>query len=105
MTVTSGYLIELALDEAQSTQVKFIECVGRRLAKGRDVVACLTCGVDWSMGKFSNRCTECAGGALKRPCPLCKGRCGATWRRSVDDSHDSAVGHWIGKCKLPDVHV
>jgi hypothetical protein len=25
------------------------------------------------MGKFSNGCTECGGGALKRPCPLCQG--------------------------------
>jgi hypothetical protein len=59
---------------------------------------CLTCGAQWSEDLWSKGCEECGGGALKRPCPACEGRCGETWRRAVMDSNDSRVGHWVGRC-------
>ncbi|MHB8732981.1 MAG: hypothetical protein ACYDAB_14475 [bacterium] len=39
---------------------------------------------------------------MDRPCCACGGRCGARWQRAVHDSWDYKVGHWAGRCALPD---
>jgi len=61
---------------------------------------CLTCGADWTAGRFTGNCAECGGGALERDCMYCGGRCGARLERAVSDSNDSGIGHWLGRCKL-----
>lgn len=61
---------------------------------------CGTCGANWTEGQYRSDCPECGGGALEIACPRCGGRCGAKWRRTILDSHDSRSGHWIGACKL-----
>ena len=63
---------------------------------------CTSCGADWTEGHWTAGCEECGGGALDRPCLLCGGRCGNTWRRAVLDSNDSRCGHWAGACGLPE---
>lgn len=65
---------------------------------GRVEEACVTCGAAWSLGEWSADCAECAGGALKRACPVRAGRCGAVWRRAIMDSRDFGIGHWLGPC-------
>ncbi|MSP38633.1 MAG: hypothetical protein EXR70_09100 [Deltaproteobacteria bacterium] len=65
--------------------------------------SCLTCGADWSQGRFSESCPECGGGALEIACPVCSGKCGAVWMRAVMDSNDSGMGHFVGACRLADV--
>lgn len=64
--------------------------------------SCLTCGAIWSDGHFTENCSECGGGAMERLCLVCGGRCGAVMLRAVSDSNDSGLGHWAGRCKLPD---
>lgn len=63
---------------------------------------CVTCGAVWTDGGFTPDCEECGGGHLQRPCIICGGRCGATMTRAVDDSNDSGIAHWAGRCRLPD---
>jgi hypothetical protein len=63
---------------------------------------CGTCGAAWSAGQFAAGCPECGGGALDMPCPACGGRCGSRWQRAVADSHEYKLGHWAGRCALPD---
>ncbi len=62
---------------------------------------CTNCGADWSRGQFGEECPQCGGGALERSCLVCRGRCGATWKRAVLDSQDENEAHWIGGCGLP----
>jgi hypothetical protein len=62
---------------------------------------CFSCGADWSEGQYSTQCDECGGGALDCPCPRCGGLCGMRWQRAVMDSHDLKIGHWYGRCGLP----
>lgn len=61
---------------------------------------CGRCGADWTAGQFEPNCAECGGGALKIPCPVCGGHCGAFWKRAVQDSNDSGVAHFFGQCQL-----
>jgi hypothetical protein len=35
---------------------------------------------------------------MARPCPVCGGVCGQTWRRAVIDSVDFETAHWFGAC-------
>jgi hypothetical protein len=63
---------------------------------------CATCGAVWSDGRFTENCAECGGGAMERPCFLCGGRCGLVMLRTVSDSNDSGLGHWAGRCRLPE---
>ena len=63
---------------------------------------CVTCDAIWSDGRFTQTCEECGGGAMERPCYFCGGRCGAVMFRAVSDSNDSGLGHWAGRCKLPE---
>jgi hypothetical protein len=62
---------------------------------------CYSCGADWSAGQFSADCPECGGGAMTRSCIYCGGGCGAVMERAVSDSNDSGLGHWAGRCLLP----
>lgn len=39
---------------------------------------------------------------MERPCYFCGGRCGAVMFRAVSDSNDSGLGHWAGRCALPE---
>lgn len=66
------------------------------------MIACTDCGTDWSQGNFSPGCTQCGGGALATPCPICGGRCGARWQRALFDSQDENLAHWYGRCALPE---
>ena len=66
------------------------------------MAACMTCGADWSRGRFEERCPECGGGALTAPCLVCSGRCGALWERAVRDSNDTHLAHFFGSCTLPE---
>lgn len=43
--------------------------------------SCFTCGVSWAEDHVSLDCSECGGYSMERPCPLCEGSCGATWKR------------------------
>lgn len=43
--------------------------------------SCFTCGVSWTDDHVSLDCSECGGYSLERPCPLCEGSCGTTWKR------------------------
>jgi hypothetical protein len=61
---------------------------------------CTTCGAKWPEGRFGADCAECGGGALEIACPICKGKCGAVWRRAVADSNDAKTAHWFGRCAL-----
>ena len=61
---------------------------------------CLTCGANWTQGNHTSGCNECGGGALKRSCIVCDGRCGNTWQKMPLDSNDSGEGHWMGFCGL-----
>ncbi|KAJ8915125.1 hypothetical protein NQ315_000377 [Exocentrus adspersus] len=59
---------------------------------------CFTCGVSWADSHVSLDCSECGGYALDRPCPVCDGACGATWKRDLSMSHASSRAHWTGEC-------
>lgn len=65
------------------------------------MASCVSCGANWSEGKFSPGCPECGGGALDAPCLICGGRCGSRWQRAVQDSNDSRLAHFHGQCGLP----
>lgn len=43
--------------------------------------SCFTCGVSWTDEHVSLDCSECGGYSLERPCPLCDGMCGNSWKR------------------------
>lgn len=43
--------------------------------------SCFTCGVTWADDHVSLDCSECGGYSMERPCPLCEGSCGTTWKR------------------------
>lgn len=45
------------------------------------MVSCFSCGVTWTDDHVSLDCKECGGYSLERPCPLCDGKCGVTWKR------------------------
>ncbi|XP_015108524.1 protein pinocchio [Diachasma alloeum] len=62
--------------------------------------SCFTCGVSWSEEHVSLDCSECGGYSLQRPCPLCDGRCHASWKRNLTMSHASGKARWIGECGL-----
>ncbi|KAK4319165.1 hypothetical protein Pmani_009884 [Petrolisthes manimaculis] len=62
--------------------------------------SCYTCGVSWSDNHVSLDCRECGGYSLERPCPLCDGKCGNSWRRDVSMSHSVGKAHWEGECEL-----
>ncbi|XP_043523143.1 protein pinocchio isoform X1 [Frieseomelitta varia] len=62
--------------------------------------SCFTCGVSWSEEHVSLDCSECGGYSLQRPCPLCDGRCRASWKRDLTMSHASGKARWIGECGL-----
>ncbi|XP_072176132.1 uncharacterized protein [Diadema setosum] len=65
---------------------------------------CTSCHANWYHGNSSPDCKECDGYSMTRPCPVCRGdeRCSATWRRDVAMSHSFHMGHWCGKCNLPE---
>jgi hypothetical protein len=60
--------------------------------------SCTDCGATWSRGQWSASCRQCGGGALEIACPLCQGRCGRKWKRSVVDSWDYRQAYWGGVC-------
>lgn len=62
--------------------------------------SCYTCGVSWSDNHVSLDCRECGGYSLKRPCPLCDGKCHSSWRRDISMSHSVGKAHWEGECSL-----
>lgn len=61
---------------------------------------CLSCGVNWTKGNYTDGCNECGGGALKRSCIVCDGKCGNIWEKIPLDSNDSSEAHWRGFCGL-----
>jgi len=62
---------------------------------------CSSCWSIWIEGMCRSDCMECDGFALTRPCPICQGKCGITWKRDVDMSHSNNEAHWSGECGLP----
>lgn len=84
--------------------------------------SCFTCGVSWAEDHVSLDCSECGGYSMERPCPLCDGCCGATWKRDFAmvrmvniegyelsfvpnhpsllpfQSHASGNARWLGCC-------
>ncbi|XP_055685251.1 protein pinocchio [Lutzomyia longipalpis] len=60
--------------------------------------SCFTCGVSWAEDHVSLDCSECGGYGLERPCPLCDGNCGSTWKRDFTMSHASGKARWQGSC-------
>ena len=64
------------------------------------MASCTNCGANWSEGHFTEECLQCGGGAMERPCGVCKGRCGQSWKRAVIDSQDENEAHWVGACGL-----
>ncbi|XP_043275815.1 protein pinocchio isoform X2 [Venturia canescens] len=62
--------------------------------------SCFTCGVSWSEEHVSLDCRECGDYPLKRPCPLCEGRCHKVWKRDLTMSHASGKARWVGECGL-----
>jgi hypothetical protein len=63
-------------------------------------IPCPSCGADWAAGEVQPECPCCGGFAMRRPCPVCGGRCGAIWERAVVDSMDEGEAHWVGSCRL-----
>ncbi|XP_071804081.1 uncharacterized protein [Asterias amurensis] len=63
---------------------------------------CSTCHISWYEGRFTYGCEECGGFALKRPCPICTGKCQAIWTRETEMSHKMRLAHWDGDCRLPE---
>ncbi|EGD75816.1 hypothetical protein PTSG_12656 [Salpingoeca rosetta] len=61
---------------------------------------CTTCGACWFQQHWSPGCEECGGFAMLRPCPICEGRCGAIWKRSVAMSKSNKSAFWDGECGL-----
>jgi len=62
---------------------------------------CQSCGANWTKGNHTPECKECGGGALTKPCIICEGKCGSTWKKMPLDSNDSRLAHWGGSCGLP----
>ncbi len=62
---------------------------------------CHICTANWSQDEFTAGCDECGGGAMRRPCIICGGRCGKVWDRMPMDSQDFQQAHWTGSCGLP----
>ncbi|XP_018562195.1 protein pinocchio [Anoplophora glabripennis] len=59
---------------------------------------CFSCGVSWADSHVSLDCSECGGYALERPCPVCEGTCGTSWKRDLSMSHASGRARWTGEC-------
>jgi len=66
----------------------------------KQIYRCTHCNANWTSGEFSDDCEQCGGGALVRACWVCGGRCGGQFTRSVLDSWDTGIAHWVGACKL-----
>uniref|UniRef100_U5ECU8 Protein pinocchio n=1 Tax=Corethrella appendiculata TaxID=1370023 RepID=U5ECU8_9DIPT len=59
---------------------------------------CFTCGVMWTQDHVSLDCSECGGYSLERPCMLCDGKCGQSWKRDFNMSHACGKARWQGIC-------
>lgn len=60
--------------------------------------SCFTCGVSWVDEHVSLDCSECGGYSIERPCPLCDGMCGISWKRDFTLSHAASKAKWQGVC-------
>lgn len=59
---------------------------------------CFTCGVLWADQQVSLDCSECGGYSLERPCMICDGICGQSWKRDFTMSHACGKARWQGTC-------
>lgn len=62
-------------------------------------IFCTNCGANWSQDRWSLECPQCGGGALERLCSYCDGTCGQRLARSIVDSQDFNLAHWVGTCR------
>lgn len=43
-----------------------------------------SCWCNWLLGQCTQTCLECGAYAMKRPCPICQGKCQKEWNRDVE---------------------